>query len=1290
MEVDRAICAEKGPFGEALSNGQRKGPVNRVNGLGLLTQEEEQEEEEEEERVNEMQKGNGNTMTMSTTMSKESKVFLTSRQQNLYQKQVKYIPNCDFSGNKSSLIFSEIKQNTPQGSVPNTFQYKSHPNAKSRELGESYLGEDGSHSEQSHQSHTTSSFRHTPDWMPAVLEDEWPSSADAAAVEIGNANSREQPIMSAPRSLKRGSFRSMDFNSSNTMIHNSDVQLRNSIPWLKSHESPAPKNLRQIFHDSNDYSNKDASSIIPTPTVTIRDKNNNNNGNSNDNGNGNGNDNGNGNGNGIGDVNVNGNGNGNGDVNGNGHINDSIIESIKRPISTIVEHSMPAPTTGSPLKLFGDNYDTFTKQTLNGVIQNMKSNKNTPAQKNNNNHPHHYQPKSLNKKELPRAPLGPNFQVQNLSRITNIRAFTKTGSYTDKSYLANADKIFSNIKKKGFAVGDPNVRIVSQNTATSTPKKVEEMGHQEEDFASFTTGYDSDGASINGEGENDNDNDNDDDDSGGTEKHETDSFKNYTSVTKDSFDNTSKFDDGRLGSSFGVGIGVVPFRNNQEHQESDYTQGSFTDTENGAEEDIVPLKLPSDSPNRMKSRREGIWEETAAMKLSLNKLPRQVLSSTEYLENPDYHIEKEDSYYHPEPMKWKAKSQLKLGLKNPGLLNRISPVVELPSEYDDMIFNKVNGRWENKHGVQNKTLDKIDDLVDNINVQKVEEKEMEKEEGGGGGGGKGGGEAGREVGGHLGILKQDSQSRRQNLEVSFHEPASPSLVDYKGQVLPLTVSEEEVTRLSQVNGDVSFSESKKQLVSVITDILDTQEELRDWEDVQKIDLSSSKLRNVNDLASILPNLTELNLSNNKIKYLGGIPSKILALDLGSNEIENRTSFGGVYNLHHLALDYNFLTHTMNLSKNIHLTSLTLSNNFIEDISGLKALSNLITLDLSHNKIEGHLDLSTFDFKRLQVLNLLDNKIHTLEGVDSLSSLKVFCLDNNVLSVFDCTSGSICKLTICGNKLKCLDLSKLSQLRSVKFDGNAIVQFSTSEANFIDSISLKSQPHLPELSKQVFENLVNVRRMDLSGNEFPLLSQAFTFLFVSKLTMTAMNLNSLPFNFSSTFPNVKLLNLNFNSLKTLRPLSGLSNLRQLSLVNNKLPDLHDILASLESCRGSLQKLDLRLNPISIDIYPYLFVADDLENSTIGLETVDDIDTFAKRLEEIDATGEWKERDNVFLQGMLEGGAEEEEKEATAVKRRRYTSAIILYFSALRVLDGIVVNNCSRNTAYQQFRELYPKN
>ncbi|CAK9438947.1 uncharacterized protein LODBEIA_P31710 [Lodderomyces beijingensis] len=1188
--------------------------------------------------------------------------FRAPRQQSVYQKRVTYKPNKSFISNKSTNSVDEPlpvanKNPQPQVSVPNTFKYKSHPNAKSKELGSTALHSsasadikvpnrnNGHYSPDSLQSvadhhhpvneddqgqktsgldrslnfSNSQTNNNTPDWMPEELEEKWPTTnileeGDLSNLVKSHQNSQrasmQQDMQQQRRiSLGKRSLQLMEMNpfnhSNNTMIHNSDIVLNDNFPWKSQHESPASKNLRQIFQDSS-LKEVSASSIISTPMGTFRSRNkseNNHNTTTNN--------------------------------NNNHHHNHN------------KEHdSTASPLAKSPLKLFGDNYDTFTKQKLNCLLQNVnsKSNKNTPAQHADGDKSNKEPTASHFLNELTKPPLGPNFQILNEPKTKNIKDFTRTKSYTNKSYIENANNVFYNLKKRGFRNGDTNSRIPSQSTATSTPKKIlETQDVPENDFASFTTGYSSDDQSEPGKL---------------VVPEEGNSSKDYTAMTRESFESTSNpnYPGDARSSQFGPGQmhKVPPEQEHLQEQKETFTEDSFTDSEGETVQEQFPpqASVPLSSPPLQPPTRPS--PPLPSPPLPSPPPPPQPMQSQSpigaksFLEkvesdSAENSLLDESRASPPPPLRWKTRSQLKLYTTSPVRLGRVLPGADLPLECGNMVFNESTGKWSSKEAKdQNETLNNIEDLVETTHV--VES---------------------------AGILRKDHGPKRNanaNLEVSFYEPTPSSLSNASREG-----SFSEITRLSQMV-DVSFSESKKHLISVITDILDVGSD-QDWRKTKTIDLSSSNLKNVKGLDSILTSLTKVNLSNNELRYLAGLSSgRLFELNLAANAIEDKTAFTQLSNLHVLNLDSNRLTSTANISHCLHLSTLTLTRNAIRDISGLSGLPNLTTLDISNNQLHGKVDFSTFECERLESLNLSSNEITSVTGIGRFPNLKMLDLSENFLQSFECLNTAIRRLEVNCNKLTALDLSQIKQLRCVKFDGNDIASFRISSRNFLEKVSMKSQPHMASLSGQMFRHLGDVRKLDISGNSYPLFCQSFQF--VSELSMTAMNLATLPLNFCSTFPNVQDLVLNFNSLESLAPLSEAKHLRSLSLVNNRIADFKKLAASLKNSRHSITKLDLRLNPVTAGMYPYLFVADSMEDMIINLEAVEDIVTFNNRLDELDQTGEWQERNDLH-----------ELPESEIAPRRRYACVSQLYFNNLRYLDGIVVNNNTRNAAYQEFESLF---
>ncbi|CAI2362081.1 unnamed protein product [Moneuplotes crassus] len=128
----------------------------------------------------------------------------------------------------------------------------------------------------------------------------------------------------------------------------------------------------------------------------------------------------------------------------------------------------------------------------------------------------------------------------------------------------------------------------------------------------------------------------------------------------------------------------------------------------------------------------------------------------------------------------------------------------------------------------------------------------------------------------------------------------------------------------------------------------------------------------------LDKLESLNASSNMIECIEEFVKKCLKLEL---------------------LDYslNKITKIENLNppdQTSKLKFLNLSQNQISSITGLNKLSNLVVLDLSMNFIEKIENLEGLD--SLEQLILFGNRIRVLENLDGLGNLKVLKINNNRL------------------------------------------------------------------------------------------------------------------------------------------------------------------------------------------------------------------------------------------------------------------------------------------------------
>jgi len=130
--------------------------------------------------------------------------------------------------------------------------------------------------------------------------------------------------------------------------------------------------------------------------------------------------------------------------------------------------------------------------------------------------------------------------------------------------------------------------------------------------------------------------------------------------------------------------------------------------------------------------------------------------------------------------------------------------------------------------------------------------------------------------------------------------------------------------------------------------------------------------------------------------------------------------------------------------------------------------------------------------------------------------------------------------------------------------------------------LASRPAAEACSRSLLKNL-DVRNLYISVNPTRCLQISQHLLNLQRLEISSMGLEELPDDFGQLTPNIRSINLNFNSLKDLRPLLNIKRLDELLVAGNKLARLRTNLAVLGKLT-TLSKLDLRENPLTLRFYP----------------------------------------------------------------------------------------------------------
>ena len=180
------------------------------------------------------------------------------------------------------------------------------------------------------------------------------------------------------------------------------------------------------------------------------------------------------------------------------------------------------------------------------------------------------------------------------------------------------------------------------------------------------------------------------------------------------------------------------------------------------------------------------------------------------------------------------------------------------------------------------------------------------------------------------------------------------------------------------------------------------------------------------------------------------------------------------------------------------------------------------------------------------------------------------------------------LRICGNRMASLDIDKcFPKLESLYVDRNSLTSVSGLEhLRYLRTFSAREQILKSDSDAEgCVANLVRnaeVRNLYISLNPTCGLEMSQHLLNLQRLELASMGLKQLPSDFGQLTPNLRSINLNFNSLRDLRPLLNIKRLDELLLVGNKLERLRASAIVLGKL-GTLSKLDWRDNPLSLRFY-----------------------------------------------------------------------------------------------------------
>ncbi|TVY73157.1 Septation initiation network scaffold protein cdc11 [Lachnellula suecica] len=346
-----------------------------------------------------------------------------------------------------------------------------------------------------------------------------------------------------------------------------------------------------------------------------------------------------------------------------------------------------------------------------------------------------------------------------------------------------------------------------------------------------------------------------------------------------------------------------------------------------------------------------------------------------------------------------------------------------------------------------------------------------------------------------------------------------------------------------------------------------------WEDMKQIELKERKLTTLHKLDEFCGKIEELDASHNQISQLHGAPGSVRHLRMTHNCLSGLTAWN----------------HLSNLQCLVHLRGLRADNNKISSLDGIGQLDGLLSLRLRGNLLES-LDFSNTRLQRLTDLDLKSNYIRDVHNIDELPSLSDLNLEDNEISSFAPNGPEMLwalkYLRLSGNNLSSIDVSPFPGLRLVYLDRNRLGALSgVLKAKHLDSISMREQKEGAVVDMSLLSEAFEVRKIFLSGNLLSSFEPTIDFLNLQYLELANCGLESLPAAFGQMFRNIRVLNLNFNALRDLKPLFGIRRLKRLYLAGNRLEKLKQTTSILSQFRF-LSTADFRGNPLTMGFYPPL--------------------------------------------------------------------------------------------------------
>lgn len=222
---------------------------------------------------------------------------------------------------------------------------------------------------------------------------------------------------------------------------------------------------------------------------------------------------------------------------------------------------------------------------------------------------------------------------------------------------------------------------------------------------------------------------------------------------------------------------------------------------------------------------------------------------------------------------------------------------------------------------------------------------------------------------------------------------------------------DDITNISRM--ETSYDLTKGELVSKL---LEAEPDPNNWQRLTSLNLSGQSIRDsCIGLSELTPDLVQLDLSQNELISLQGIPKNLHFLRVSNNKLRPQLlQFRDLSHLEHLDISHNNLSslHDLRFISSLqHLHHLDITHCSLTSLAGLPSNTAMNTIIARDNRIIGLLDFkplvdaAPYPWTHVTKLDLSNNKITNIKNLHLLSSLRVLILDGNAIEYIHDETGA---------------------------------------------------------------------------------------------------------------------------------------------------------------------------------------------------------------------------------------------------------------------------------------------